>query len=486
MFSLHIDTARTWRGGQNQVLLTVNGLRAIGQRAALVAHPDGELRRRAAEGLELIPIAPRTEMDLVGGLALSRASSSGSQPDVIHAHDPHGVAMASLALSLGAVGTGGRRRRWSRRAASTFTSRATRSRAGSIARSTASSPRPKRSGRCSSPTASRPTGRVTVHEGIDVEHVLAAPPVNVHEAFWLPHHAPVVGNVAALVPHKGQRLPDRGRASRRAGDARRAVRHPRRRRAARAPRAPGARAPPREARAAAGLPHRRARLHQGVRPVRDELGHRGARHVAARRDGVRDARSSATRAGGIPEVVEDGVNGAARARRAITRAWRAAIVAAAAGRRRLRQRMGDGRIRARARAVHRRADGRRDRRASTHAWPADPTQRTLRVRLRAAEAARVHHPEVAEREVVLHRIVRIERAQRRGDVARHRASPGSCSASAAGSGRRGSRACRAARSACAGETRVHTPRSSASRRTIQRRNRFSRLHALPADGRGKK
>jgi len=46
---------------------------------------------------------------------------------------------------------------------------------------------------------------VTVHEGIDVDHVLAAPAVDVHEAFWLPHHAPVVGNVAALVPHKGQR-----------------------------------------------------------------------------------------------------------------------------------------------------------------------------------------------------------------------------------------------------------------------------------------
>ncbi len=45
----------------------------------------------------------------------------------------------------------------------------------------------------------------TVHEGIDLEHVNAAAPVNVHEAFWLPHGAPVVGNVAALVPHKGQR-----------------------------------------------------------------------------------------------------------------------------------------------------------------------------------------------------------------------------------------------------------------------------------------
>src|SRR5262249_52255257 len=46
---------------------------------------------------------------------------------------------------------------------------------------------------------------VTVHEGIDIDHVQAAPAVNVHEAFWLPHQAPVVGNVAALVPHKGQR-----------------------------------------------------------------------------------------------------------------------------------------------------------------------------------------------------------------------------------------------------------------------------------------
>jgi glycosyltransferase involved in cell wall biosynthesis len=46
---------------------------------------------------------------------------------------------------------------------------------------------------------------VTVHEGIDLDHVLAAPAVNVHEAFWLPHGAPVIGNVAALVPHKGQR-----------------------------------------------------------------------------------------------------------------------------------------------------------------------------------------------------------------------------------------------------------------------------------------
>ena len=33
----------------------------------------------------------------------------------------------------------------------------------------------------------------------------AAPPARLHEELFLPHQAPVVGNVAALVPHKGQR-----------------------------------------------------------------------------------------------------------------------------------------------------------------------------------------------------------------------------------------------------------------------------------------
>jgi glycosyltransferase involved in cell wall biosynthesis len=207
MFSIHIDTARTWRGGQNQVLLTVNGLRAMGHRAALVAHPDGELRRRAAEGLDLIPIASRTEMDLSAAWRLSRVIRR-LNPDIIHAHDAHGVAMAALALSIGAGSvnrTGGRmpalvaaRRvdfhlrgnslsRWKQRQVDCF-----------IAASEAIR-------RMLVQDGVPPDRTMTVHEGIDIEHVLAAAPVDVHEAFWLPHQAPVVGNVAALVPHKGQR-----------------------------------------------------------------------------------------------------------------------------------------------------------------------------------------------------------------------------------------------------------------------------------------
>jgi L-malate glycosyltransferase len=201
MFSIHIDTARTWRGGQNQVLLTVNGLRAMGQRASLIAHPDGELRRRAAEGLDLIPIAPRTEMDLSAAWRLSRVVKR-LRPDVVHAHDAHGTAMASLGLSLGSPTPApalivSRRvdfhlnrnsfSRWKHRQVDSFIAASEAIRKMLVADGV-------------------PSERVvTVHEGIDLEHVLAAPPVNVHQAFWLPHQAPVVGNVAALVPHKGHR-----------------------------------------------------------------------------------------------------------------------------------------------------------------------------------------------------------------------------------------------------------------------------------------
>src|SRR6187402_2598218 len=97
MFSLHIDTARTWRGGQNQVLVTVLGLRALGHRTVLVAHAGGELRQRAAEGMDLIPLAPRMEMDLGAAWRLSRIIKE-LKPAIVHAHDPHGVAMAALAL----------------------------------------------------------------------------------------------------------------------------------------------------------------------------------------------------------------------------------------------------------------------------------------------------------------------------------------------------------------------------------------------------
>ena len=201
MFSLHIDTARTWRGGQNQVLLTVLGLRALGHRSMLIAHAAGELRQRAQEGLELIPLAPKTEMDLNAAWRLSRLIKQ-LQPDVLHAHDPHGVAMAALALSMSTQLAkpplvAARRvdfhmknnalSRWKYRQVDCFICASDAIRRMVIA------------------DGVPPARAVTVYEGIDLGHVDAAPPADLHAELWLPHQAPIVGNVAALVPHKGQR-----------------------------------------------------------------------------------------------------------------------------------------------------------------------------------------------------------------------------------------------------------------------------------------
>lgn len=201
MFSLHIDTARTWRGGQNQVLTTLMGLRALGHRTMLVAHSEGELRQRAAEGLDLLPLAPKTEMDLTAAWRLSRILKQ-LKPDIVHAHDPHGVAMAALALSMSTQLAkpplvaarrvdfhlrGSSLSRWKYRQVDCFICASEAIRQMLIG------------------DGVPPARAVTVHEGIDIDRVERAEPANLHGEFWLPHHAPIVGNVAALVPHKGQR-----------------------------------------------------------------------------------------------------------------------------------------------------------------------------------------------------------------------------------------------------------------------------------------
>ena len=201
MRSLHIDTAKTWRGGQNQALLTVLGLRELGHRTVLVAHPQGELRRRAAEGLDLIGLAPRSELDLAAAWRLARVLKQ-IQPFIVHAHDPHGVAVAATAIGYGGLGikptlVASRRvdfplklnalSQWKYRQVAAFLCASDCIREILIGQGI---PRER---------------VVTVHEGIDLAHVDAAPPTSVREAFWLPTNASIVGCVGALVEHKGHR-----------------------------------------------------------------------------------------------------------------------------------------------------------------------------------------------------------------------------------------------------------------------------------------
>jgi glycosyltransferase involved in cell wall biosynthesis len=201
VFSLQIDTAGTWRGGQNQVLLTTRGLLARGHRVVVAAHPDGELRRRLGSEVDVVPLAPRNEVDLPAAWRLSKIIRD-LEPDLVHAHDPHGVAVAATALSIGSpprrpVLVAARRvdfhlkgnsfSRWKYRQVDRFIAASEAIRAMLLEDGV-------------------PADRVvTVHEGVDVERVAAVEPLNLREEYWFPPHSLIVGNVAALVPHKGQK-----------------------------------------------------------------------------------------------------------------------------------------------------------------------------------------------------------------------------------------------------------------------------------------
>jgi glycosyltransferase involved in cell wall biosynthesis len=200
MFSLHIDTARTWRGGQGQVMYTVMGLRARRHRTALVAHPEGELYRRMSEGTDLIPLAPRNEIDLAAAWRLSRVLKQ-LKPEIIHAHDPHSVAVAATALSMASPSPPPplvASRRIEFRVAHNSFSKWKYSRVDCfVAISEAVRDRLIADG--------IPRQKTTVvHEGVDVERITQLPTANVHAAFYLPTHAPIVGTIGALVPQKGQ------------------------------------------------------------------------------------------------------------------------------------------------------------------------------------------------------------------------------------------------------------------------------------------
>ncbi len=167
----------------------------------LVAHSEGELFRRASEGPDLVPLAPVNEIDLATAWRLSKIVRAWT-PAIVHAHDPHAVSMAALALSFAAP-TPRPKLIASRRVdfhlqSHAFSQWKYRQMDGFIAASHAIKAILVQDG--------IPAGRIdVVHDGIDVDKIAHRPAVDLHAEYWLPHGVPVMVNVGALVAHKGQK-----------------------------------------------------------------------------------------------------------------------------------------------------------------------------------------------------------------------------------------------------------------------------------------
>lgn len=203
---VHIDTERTWRGGEQQALYTLVGLRGHGVGAIVLAQPDSPfLNRCQKDGLDARPFRVRGEWDLSAARRLARLLGEEAF-NIVHAQTPHAHAVALLArwflprekqprlvvsrrvdFPIRPDYVGLRRRKYNRADSIIAISSAVRDVlvAGGV----------------------RPEKVTLVREGIDVARIDHAPDrtAEIRCQWGVAEGAPFIVNVAALTGHKGQR-----------------------------------------------------------------------------------------------------------------------------------------------------------------------------------------------------------------------------------------------------------------------------------------
>ncbi len=197
MRTLHVATARTWRGGEQQVLYLLQGLTLRGWNPVLATPGKSPLARRATEaGVRVVPIASHGDADPMAAFRLRRLAREGF--DLLHLHTGH-------AHALGLLATAGLRPRpaivVSRRVDFIPRGPLRRLKYGpGVDRFIAVSDGVARILRAAGVPADRVT---TVHSGIDPAR-MAVPrdPAGLRRELAIPMDAKLVGFIGALVSHK--------------------------------------------------------------------------------------------------------------------------------------------------------------------------------------------------------------------------------------------------------------------------------------------
>jgi glycosyltransferase involved in cell wall biosynthesis len=94
---LHINTERTWRGGEQQTLNLLAGLNERQIAAHLVCQAGSLIEERAARiGVDVFPIPMRGEIDLAASFQIRKLINEFNY-NIIHAHTSHAHSLAFLA-----------------------------------------------------------------------------------------------------------------------------------------------------------------------------------------------------------------------------------------------------------------------------------------------------------------------------------------------------------------------------------------------------
>lgn len=93
---LHINTERTWRGGEQQTLYLIRSLKARQINCHLVCQPGSPMAVKATEaGVDVFPIAMHGEADLVAGMRLNKLIRTHGY-DIVHSHTSHAHTLAFM------------------------------------------------------------------------------------------------------------------------------------------------------------------------------------------------------------------------------------------------------------------------------------------------------------------------------------------------------------------------------------------------------
>ncbi|HEU5310689.1 MAG TPA: glycosyltransferase, partial [Candidatus Eisenbacteria bacterium] len=96
----HLDSERTWRGGERQVLELMRRQREMGDEAHLAAPTGSEIATRAAaEGIPIHPVAMRGTWDLGSAVRVANLHRS-IRPHVVHWHAARAHAIGAMAALL--------------------------------------------------------------------------------------------------------------------------------------------------------------------------------------------------------------------------------------------------------------------------------------------------------------------------------------------------------------------------------------------------
>ena len=198
---LHINTERTWRGGEQQTLYLARGLKQRGHETQIACQPGSPLSARAREeGIEVAEIPMRAECDPVAIRALARLIAS-QQYDIVHMHTSHAHTLGCLASLL------------ARRGARIVTRRVDFSIIKSpvsklkytwgITKYIAISEAIKR---VLVNDGINPDRIAVVHSGIDISRFgKTLDNARVRNELHIDSNQPVIGNIAHMADHKGQK-----------------------------------------------------------------------------------------------------------------------------------------------------------------------------------------------------------------------------------------------------------------------------------------